>query len=118
MKRMVAALFVVAVFAGGCSYVTRDVKPEKLYTESSMRSEGLEKFTFRASTRYGFRLVFIPISVPDAMDMVDEMIVETRAAGLTNLDIEYSEANFLLFQIPKLTIRADMVRSKAKAGGS
>ena len=113
MKKAVLLALAVVIFATGCMYVTREALPENLYTAPAIKAEGMEKFAHREVSRHGFRFLFIPISVPDPINIVDAMIVENRASGVTNLDVEFSELNLILFQIPRITVRADLVRKKS-----
>jgi hypothetical protein len=118
MRRIVLSVLLISVLCSTCVYVSREAIPERIYNAATLHQTGMEKFTHREMSNYGFRLLFIPISIPSPLKMTDAMIVESGAVGVTNLDVEYSEFNVFFFQIPKVTVRADMVREKeGQAGG-
>jgi len=110
-KEIILCLFLALVLTS-CLYIGRESVPEKLYSASSMNAAGMEKFAHREMTRCGFRLLFIPVKVPQPLDMVDALIYQNHAEGVTNLDVEFSELNFLLFQVPRVRVSADLVRKK------
>jgi hypothetical protein len=114
MKRSVFFVLALMIFATSCSYGWRSVVPERLYTSADMQAQGMERFAHREATKHGFRLCYITLSAPKPLDMVDALIVANRAEGVTNLDVESSEFNAYLFQIPRVVVRADLVRTKQR----
>ena len=112
MKTIILLCLCITFLASSCFCISRESIPEKVYTASEMQAAGLAKFEHREMTRCGFRLLFIPVSIPQPLDVVDALIYQNHAEGVTNLDVELSELNFLLFQVPKVRVSADLVRKK------
>ncbi|MBZ0272586.1 hypothetical protein K8I61_11160 [bacterium] len=106
------AVLALALFASGCHYVSHQLEPESFYSASDLKESNLEKFAHRDVTRSGFRLIYIPISMPSPRDTLDEVITLNHATGVTNLDLQVTELDLFLFQIPKVRICTDLVRPR------
>jgi len=112
MKRFVFLAMILLLAAVSCSYIQKEAVPEGLYTAPSMTTQNLHKSQHVVLTDYGFRLFTIPISIPDPNAMVADAVRANGGRGVTNLDVEFSEFNILLFQIPKMRIECDIVKAE------
>ncbi|MDP8223343.1 MAG: hypothetical protein P9L99_08290 [Candidatus Lernaella stagnicola] len=110
MKRIAMILLLAIFLVTGCAYYQKQAMPEKLYTAADMKAEGLQRDEFFTQTRYGFRLLTIPINVPEPNRMIAALIDERQARGVTNLEVEFSEFNVLLFSIPKIRVTGHLVK--------
>jgi len=110
MKRFLLLAITLMLLITACSYYQKEVIPSATYTAPSMKEQNLTTGEHVVKTRYGFRLITIPISLPSPNTMVAEAIKEHGGKGITNLDVEFSEFNILLFQIPKMTVSGDIVK--------
>ncbi|NLH49622.1 MAG: hypothetical protein GX444_13625 [Myxococcales bacterium] len=110
MKRLFVIAMLLAVLTAGCAYYQKEALPHGLYNASQMEAKNLAKGDYFVKTRYGFRLITIPISMPEPNEMIDTTISEHQAKGVTNVEVEFSEFNILLFQIPKMRITGYVVK--------
>jgi uncharacterized protein YceK len=109
MRWLLIALLAVALLSG-CAYYQKQVAPQNFYTAPQMEAKGLKISNHVVKSRYGFRLLTIPISVPEPNEMIESAIRETGGKGITNLDVEFSEFNIFLFGIPKMRVTGDVVK--------
>jgi hypothetical protein len=110
MKQVLLLLGLVALLIGpGCAYYNKQAMPEKLYTAPDMDAAGLTKDEYFVQTRYGFRLLSIPISVPEANKMISGIIAEHKAKGVTDIEIDFSEFNAFIFSVPKVRVKGYVV---------
>lgn len=110
MKRLILVAMLVAVLSAGCAYYQKEALPHGLYTAPQMEGKNLAKGEYFVKTRYGFRLITIPISMPAPNEIIDSTISEHNAKGVTNVEVEFSEFNILLFQIPKIRVTGHLVK--------
>ncbi|HPM77113.1 MAG TPA: hypothetical protein PK961_08485 [bacterium] len=110
MKRVLLVLVAMMLFFSACSYIQKEAIPEGLYTAPQMKADQLQRGDHVILTRYGFRLFTIPISLPQPNTMINTAIQDNQGKGITNLDVEFSEFNILIFQIPKIRIEGDIVK--------
>jgi hypothetical protein len=110
MKRLFLIAILVAVLSAGCAYYQKEALPHGLYTASQMEGKNLTKGDYFVKTRYGFRLITIPISMPAPNEIIDSAIADHKAKGVTNVEVEFSEFNILLFQIPKIRVTGYVVK--------
>jgi len=110
MKKLLLPALVLLLVLSACSYMQKEVVPEGLYTAPQMTAADLQKASHVEVSRYGFRLLTIPISMPDPNAMIADAIRTQEGQGITNLEVEFSEFNIILFQIPKIRIIGDIVK--------
>jgi len=110
MKPLLVTLALILLLAAGCAYYQKEVIPKDLYTASQIEDNGLTVGDHIVKSKYGFRLFTIPISMPEPSEMISSSIREYHGKGVTNLEVEFSEFNCLLFGIPKLKVTADIVK--------
>jgi len=112
MKRLLLLALIVAILAlaSGCAYYQKQAAPQKLYNAAEMEKSGMARGDYFVKKEYGFRLLTIPISVPEPNRMIDGVIAEHQAKGVTNVEVEFSEFNALLFGIPKMRVTGHVVK--------
>jgi len=124
MRAIIPILLLMAILAC-CSYIQKEAIPMHLYTAGDIQKEKLTVGETVTETRYGFRLFTIPISVPEPVEMAEDLVRKNQARGLTDLDVEFSEflgpsatagpemwaqVISLIFQIPKIEVTGRVVR--------
>lgn len=112
MKRLlvIVAIMMMLALVSGCAYYQKQVMPQKQYNATEMQKSGMNRGDYFVKKEYGFRLLTIPISVPEPNRMIDAVIAEHKAQGVTNVEVEFSEFNALLFGIPKMRVTGHVVK--------
>ena len=121
MKQTIVILCTITIIAVGCSSVGT-------FPHSTGTNVDLSKGNYRVvkanavGTSSGFRLLgLIPLSSPRYTAAMSDMykkagLEEGKAQALVNVSQERSTAYLILFSIPRLTIRADIVEFTKENG--
>jgi len=125
MRKFAGLCLIAVLLVAGCSYIQKQAVPMHTYTATDIAAEGRSVGATVSETRYGFRVLTIPISIPEPVDMAETLVARHDAAGLTDLEVEMSElfapwqiglptdlGNLigLIVQVPKITVKGRLVK--------
>jgi len=110
----VTSVCLLAVFLAGCT--STGTFPQTSGTQVDLSRKNFRVVKANAmGTSSGFNLFcFIPFSAPTYTEAMSNLykkagVTEGKAQTLTNVTQERSNLYLLLFSIPKLTVRADVI---------